>query len=38
MGRFFWKYGREEEIRNVWHSVFETFKRGKAIEKHIVLA
>jgi hypothetical protein len=38
MGRFFWKYGHEEIIRNVWHNVFETFERGKVIEKHVALA
>jgi hypothetical protein len=38
MGRFFWKYGHEDEIRNIWHLVFETFERGKVIEMHIVLA
>jgi hypothetical protein len=21
MGRFFWKYGHEDEIRNIWHLV-----------------
>jgi hypothetical protein len=38
IGTSIWKYGCEEENRNVWHSIFETFKRGKVIEMHAMLA
>jgi hypothetical protein len=31
MGTFIWKFGCEQENRNVWHSLFESFERGKVI-------
>jgi hypothetical protein len=38
MVTFIWKYFHDEENRNIWHSVDETFERGKVIEMHVALA